>query len=141
MMPDDILRLFPSDTLADALFQAFCTGQYVIDWWEGDPRPGKDWEDDDYLSRGEYVRPRCNDDCAPLYNASWGSWGGSACTFLTEDGCSLLSDLRPYQCRMLEPKPNDKCIMHKEGTKHAIALAWLPYRDDLNIAANLYLKA
>ena len=34
------------------------------------------------------------------------------CIFLSPTGCTLEWEKRPYECRMLEPQPGQKCIKH-----------------------------
>ena len=93
-------------------------GKYAIDWFEGDPRAGKS-----DLSEGYYVRAAVKD-AERLFDPSF----GGECVFLTETGCELKFNQRPWMCRMLEPKPNGgKCVQHG-GSKREDALRWLPYR-------------
>lgn len=132
MMPDDVTGLFPAPTLAESLARAFRTGAYVIDWWLGDPV----YDGPDYILQGYYVRPRIDNDDQPLYNVGW----HGTCTFLTDDGCSPPSDLRPYQCRMLEPREEGRCFMHTEGGKWAISVAWIPHHEDLADAAREVMR-
>ena len=117
-VPDNIIRLF-GGTLEQALKAAFDSGDWVIDWWEGDPRPAKD-----ELYQGYYVRPRAINDAAGLYNPSW----GGQCSFLIGDHCKLAPEERPQACRLLEPK-EDGCVMHEPGGKREAALAWLSNHD------------
>lgn len=128
---------FPEDFTQDGdlqivLEQAFKSGNWVIDWWEGDPR-GYEYEDaaEDAVGYGFYVRPRIITEQNGLYHASW----GGQCVFLTPTGCALEPSRRPQQCRMLEPIADDKCIIHSPGTKHDAAIAWLPYHAVIMAAA------
>lgn len=117
MSPADVLRLSGSNDMAEALTETFATGDYVIDWWEGDPREGHT-----ELDRGYYLRPRVKDD-GRVFSPSW----GGACTFLISGvGCRLSAEDRPETCRALEPVPNGKCIAHA-GNKRAAALRWMPF--------------
>lgn len=121
--PEDITRNF-GDDLPIALRAAFATGLWVIDWWEGDPR-GLDYDSSDYIGRGYYIRPRMLGDNDGLYNASW---GGQCALLILGEGCSLAPELRPFSCRMIEPKGNGdgECISHGGG-KNATAMAWLEH--------------
>ena len=113
--PDDFG--LPDET---QLIAALKSGLWAIDWWEGDPRDGKD-----ELSRGFYVRPAEKGNEGRLYD---GSWGHKGCTFLTPTGCTLPAEKRPQQCQLLEPRGGDApCIGHGESEKHDYAIAWLPY--------------
>ena len=76
------------------------TGKYAIDWWEGDPR-----EDRDDVGQSYYIRPKTKGSEEHLLD---GSWGGE-CVFLTNKGCELSFNERPYDCRMLEPSSGDSC--------------------------------
>jgi len=116
--------MYPSDLEAvnkKSILKLLRTGNYAIDWWEGDPRYD---EGIDEYNHGYFLRPRTKN------TPSWfdGSWGGE-CIFLTGTGCKLKPDDRPHNCRMLEPGPNGKdCICHDES-KQGAAIAWLPYHD------------
>jgi len=108
-----------------SLYAAFTSGIYVVDWWEGDPREGMDYDDEDYMDRALYVRVRGHDDGPGVFHPAW---FGNQCILLREEGCILAPESRPMSCRMLEPS-TEKCRMHDEGGKHTMALAWLPYND------------
>lgn len=129
MMPDDI-KGYPGGMwglMSEKLYSLFYTKHYVIDCWEGDPRPDKDELDQAY-----YIRPKNDDTSHPgLYSFSW----GGRCIFLTEHGCKLEAESRPYTCRMLEPKPNKECIVHGQGGKRGCAIAWIEHTDAIERAA------
>lgn len=110
--PDDF-----GQPLKENLIAAFRSGNWAVDWWEGDPRPGM-YE----LPRGLFVRPAIKG----VYRLMDPSWGGE-CTFLTNTGCSLPYDKRPAICRLLEPSKTE-CISHW-GPKDIVALTWLPFTD------------
>lgn len=115
-----------------ALTAALNSGNWCIDWWEGDARPGKQLLDKTY-----FVRPAITPYEGELRHL--GDNGG-ICTFLQRNGCSLGSDVRPMTCRMLEPRPkrraSDKpgwrCELHGDTEKRDIAIAWIPYWEFLN---------
>lgn len=117
--PEDILRLF-GEPLEAAVSKALASGDWVIDWWEGDPREGIN-----EIDRGYYVRPRSEGDDG-LFCPSW----GGRCLLLTPNGCRLPLHLRPITCRALEPVADGKCILHAGGKREA-ALAWLGYHSIL----------
>ncbi len=122
---------FPSDLGADIsgeLRARLATGKWAIDWWEGDPREGKDELDYAY-----YLRPATIGKEGQLEDASW----GGQCTFLRDDGCSIF-DQRPTGCRGLEPAPGgdpSKCQV-RHGTKRDAAIAWIPFHAEILAALN-----
>jgi len=112
-LPSDFGEPFDPILLRNAL----CSGRYCLDWWEGDieglPSP---------RDRHWYVRP--------TYQGSegktlCGGWGGR-CTFLTDAGCSLTFDRRPWGCRFLVPSKNDDedCVMEDPSDKEFSVRAW-----------------
>jgi hypothetical protein len=113
------------------LSAAFRSKNYAIDCWEGDPRPGKS----EPGINGLFVRPATTHAVGKLYDYSW----GGECVFLTECGCSLQSERRPFGCRTLEPVSPRERMKHgcKEhgGDKREMGIAWLPYHDVLKAAA------
>lgn len=115
--------------LLDNLVKAFGTGDWAIDWWEGDPV-----EDREEIDRGYYIRPKIKG-VNKIYH---GAWGG-ICVFFTEgQGCKLSDKDRPAQCRLLEPKKNeqDECELH-ELDKQEGAIAWLLFHDVIEKAVKL----
>ena len=106
---------FPTEELRS---EALSSGRWCIDWWEGDPREGKDEVD-----TAQYMRPATKGKEGKLFDPSW----GGECTFLTEKGCELTPDKRPAQCRAVVPHPNnDDCKVDNENfTRQAIAISWL----------------
>ena len=97
-------------------------GKYAIDWWEGDAR-----DDFEELLKTYFVRPATKNKEGVLYDPSW----GGPCIFLSDDGCTLDADERPLNCKKLEPKENEKCILHDGVSKQNAAIAWIPYQDKL----------
>lgn len=108
------------------LFTALVDGRWTLDWWEGDPRPGKAELDQAY-----FVRPAILGYEGELYHPAW----FGVCTFLQPNGCELLADARPWGCRILEP--GNPCILHSEFStcKQAAAIAWLFYAAELERVA------
>jgi hypothetical protein len=129
-MPADIIEMY-GDDLRTALRNALLTGKWVLDCWEGDPRRRineMEWDDWDKYALGhvDFMRPRASKDCeGSLFSHEWGP---GRCVFLTDDGCELSEDTRPYTCRVLEPSA-DKCISHDpyEHGKLTCSLAWLEH--------------
>lgn len=123
---------YPEDfkkPLKKSLIEAFESGKWAIDWYEGDPT------NDDKLVLVYYVRPRIKG-VKELFDPSW----GGECVFLTEAGCTLKPTTRPMTCRMLEPITLTKCVFHAAKNKKECAIAWLPYQDTILKAAKV-LKA
>lgn len=112
---------YPEDfkkPLSKSLLIAFKSGNWAIDWWEGDPT------NKDNLEKAYYVRPRVKDN-NNLFDPSF----GGECIFLNENGCTLKPEERPQSCRLLEPRENGlNCICHGKS-KRGAAVAWLPYTD------------
>lgn len=106
----------------EKLDSALASGRWAIDWWEGDPRPGKD-----EMSKAYFVRPAVKGHEGRIYH---GAWGGE-CTFLGPYGCELASDERPRECRHLEPLPEGVCEMHGDCGKQSAAIAWIPHAEAL----------
>lgn len=114
---------FPEDfgePLLENLIEAFESGNWAIDWWEGDPR-----KNEDKLDRAYYIRPRIKG-INKLFDPSW----GGECIFLNKKVCILPPEKRPMSCKMLEPKPKGEDCIHHNGTgKREAAIAWLPFTD------------
>lgn len=123
--------------IRNAIVEALLSGKWAVDCWDGDPRPGKSWDDDDALSCAMYVRPRRKG--APVWDKAW-SDGRHPCILLTPTGCSLSHDARPSECRGLVPHPEGamKCESSEEFDKRQNAIAWIPYQGIIDEALNLY---
>jgi hypothetical protein len=118
-----------------ALKAALDSGQYAIDWWEGDPRD-LDYDDPKRVSAGYFVRPAIVGHEGERHHASW----GGVCTFWTRDvGCAFPFDARPTGCRALIPDagnfPGGCHSALGPNEKRAAALAWLPYHAAIETAA------
>ena len=111
--------------ILENLIEAFKSKKWAIDWYEGDPRRGKD-------GRGEFyfVRPADKEYGEEFLFCPL--WKGE-CVFLTPEGCSLTEEKRPLQCWTLIPREDFKCIQYL--TKREIAILWIPYRDIILEAA------
>jgi hypothetical protein len=113
---------------AQLIRKRLLSGNYVVDWWEGDPEEGGS------LDVCYYLRARAKSD--PPDSLHNGSWGGECVLFTEGKGCALDFEQRPAQCRSLVPAPHDypnRCFQHEqEYTKRGIALAWRPYQQLLS---------
>jgi len=120
-LPDDF-----GEPLLENLTQAFRSGFYAVDWWEGDPT-GKDM-----FAYGYFVRPKVKGE-NKIYSPSW----GGECIFLKTTGCELKPEDRPANCRLLEPKEDEngelKCELH-EINKKLVAIAWIPFHNIIHEA-------
>jgi len=113
----------------DSLVARFIISKCAIDWWEGDPR-----EDQYELGVAYYIRP-AHKGVRKLCDPSW----GGECCHLTQEGCALVFDKRPWQCRELVPELGHKCS--KGVDKREVALAWIPYQKMIIEAKTLILNA
>jgi len=123
--PDDFEKI--NKNMIKALLES---GDYAVDWWEGDPRPGEN-----RIPQGYYLRPSTT--LGKKHHRVFDpSWGGE-CVFLSKSGCVLSPEDRPWGCRMLEPNPDKATRENPQGckthapygfSKQAAAVAWLPYR-------------
>ena len=113
------------DEMLKNIITGFKAKKFAIDWYEGDPREGQD-----KLCSVEYVRPAIKG-IRKLYDPSW---GGGECIFLTDKGCKLAPEKRPYQCRMLEPHKKH-CISHDYKDKAEAARDWIPFAQLIKDAA------
>ena len=114
---------YPEDfPTREELLAALDSGRWAIDWWEGDARKGKE-----ELNRTYYVRPAIKGHEGRRHHAGW----GGECTFLTGEGCSLVPDARPRECRQLDPMADGKCEVHDGTSKQGAAVAWLARAGEL----------
>ncbi len=103
-------QFFPADLGPDQASREakardlLATGDYSIDWWEGDP--------DIYFLRPATVAAR-----GEIFDPSW----GGRCVLLGEDGCTLAREDRPTVCKALKPSATGSC----DGIgKSEVANAW-----------------
>lgn len=108
------------------LTEAFKSGKWAVDWWEGDPTDGD-------LDRAYWIRPAIRGG----HNLFDPSWGGT-CIFHGDDGCALDLQDRPQECRELQPvpKPRDGCVA-TGITKKEAAIAWIEHFDVIEEAARI----
>lgn len=103
------------------------SGKWAIDCWDGDPREkhshGKIYRD--FFHQVYYFRPKTKENEEYLTDFSW----GGECIFLSDKGCVLPAEKRPYECRELEPKPDFQCKSH--NNKQNIIFLWLPYQKEI----------
>lgn len=96
------------------------TGDYSIDWYEGDPR---EYYTEDVRSAVYHIRPATRSARGRLLDPSW----GGECVFLEADGCSLPRDDRPSVCKSLIPAEDGPCT--NGISKQQLAIAWLDDHD------------
>ena len=91
------------------------SGNYAVDWWEGDVM-GEDRRGQSHYLRARNVRE----------SAYCGSWGG-VCVLLTDQGCSLSFSERPFGGKAVIPSKSGECptIYSKEQS----AKDWYQYND------------
>lgn len=113
---------FDHNDLVNSIVQKINSGKYCIDWWEGDIGPTN------ILSQIYFIRPSHKNKIGEIKDPSW----GGECVFLTENGCQLSFDSRPYQCKALVPKDdNTRC----HGIiKEKLIPIWRKYQDEINQA-------
>jgi hypothetical protein len=120
---------------------AFLSGKWCIDWWEGDPR--KDGYEDAGYSTAPYIRPR-HENSRGIRDDALFNYG--ECVFLTDSGCSLEAAdrngstyVRPTGCQLLLAKIEvvddgieiDCDYADGKQFKRKAAIAWLPYSNKL----------
>jgi len=110
--PDD-------DALRTALKERLATGEWSIDWWDGDPREGQN-----EIERAYYLRPATRQGRGRIFDPSY----GGVCNFFQDGkGCRIF-DTRPTGCRGVEPSPTGPCAP-RYASKQDAAIAWIPYID------------
>ncbi len=85
--PDDIMTMFPSESLIDSVDLALKSKRFCIDWYEQE-------------SPGYYIRPATKGKEGAVRDPSW----GGTCTFHSKSGCELSFEKRPIGCKVLKPK-------------------------------------
>lgn len=116
---------WPEDNNEKSIRIKLSSGNYALDWWEGDTEDGGD------LRRVLFLRPSTKGMEGQVFDASW----GGECGFLTSTGCSLSAEDRPRGCRELEPVEGGACINH-DGAKEGAAKAWRPQQEMLERIGN-----
>lgn len=117
-LPDDF---GPPEKLRDNLREALASGNWSVDWWDGDPTNG-------YREQSYYIRPATKDMAGvSILDASW----GGVCVFYTSEGCSIF-EKRPSGCRGLRPNPDNfpDCFIEHSSKKEA-AIAWYHHNEML----------
>jgi Fe-S-cluster containining protein len=117
--PEDFKLSKPSDN-HNFLVNSLKSGKWCIDWWEGDPRKGHDEFIISY-----FIRPVMKGHENELTHAGW----GGECIFLSDKGCTLPAGKRPKNCKMLEPRSDNLCILHNNMGKQKSCIAWIPFRE------------
>lgn len=149
MHPADVIRAAgwlgvgtSRPTLDAALRIVLETGQFCIDWWEGDVRRDetspvtKFAGPADALLVTQFVRPVVKGNYGRVRDATW----GGECIFLGKGGCMLSFADRPRDCRILRPVkaegPTVVCCYENPARwvnpKKAASFAWLPFQDTID---------
>ena len=103
--------------LEESLIEAFRSGHWAIDWYDGDPVKYR------YkLHNVLFIRPKVKG-VSELFDPTW----GGECIFLAYDGCTLKPLERPRGCRLMEPMTTNKCLLHG-GDKAACTRPWISYQ-------------
>lgn len=105
------------------LRERLLSGMWALDYWEGNPINSSQY----YKGIFYYLRPATTEDNRRLVFDP--SWHGSCC-LLTPTGCSLPWRRRPTECRTLKPG-KDSCYAPEGTDKRSAAIAWAPYREDM----------
>jgi hypothetical protein len=104
-----------SEKIYERLVQLFSSMCWQIDCWERYK-----------YGKGYYIRPTTLKGRGELFHAAWCNEG---CVFLQTDGCSLMFDNRPYECKELVPRES-QCLRTESKGKHPRHIAadkWLRY--------------
>ena len=110
---------FGDNITYELLESAMETNNIAIDWYELDDG-----------GMGLYLRPRHVD--GGKIDPSW----EGQCVNLTDNGCKLSFDERPYGCKSLVPNISNACVEGTVSKLNAYEI-WKPYQDILN---KLYKK-
>jgi len=126
-----------------ALLEVLESDEWVVVHWDGDPRERYNEETDEYeyppvgerVGAVYFPRPQYKNKIDTLHDDRW-PWDGDGCNFLTESGCRLSFEKRPYGCRSLIPKWSETfekfACSHEGGQENKrAALNWLPFQDKL----------
>ncbi|MDP4086318.1 MAG: hypothetical protein Q8934_17130 [Bacillota bacterium] len=117
---------FQEETTLHFLISLLESGNWSIDWLEGDPRYSiRDGEPK--LNRCYALRvARVND--TGVFTKSF---GGACVLWSLEKGCSLPFENRPIECRFLKPIRSMSCKSNGKYSKEYCAKRWIPYQDML----------
>lgn len=106
---------------------ALRSGDWSLDWWEGDVRGGERG-DEGMLDRTLFVRPATVSGRGRLFDPSY----GDRCGFLRDDvGCSLSEAARPYGCLDLMPVQGGNCLRSEGEKKSSDIFLWVSFQDFL----------
>lgn len=123
----------PSDIELSKITEMLQSGEYCIDWWEGDPRTNRD-----ELGQVYFLRPAMKGAAGKVFDPSWGN---DECVFLSKEGtgCKLTYTERPRGCKIIQPKEDHKCSI-AGSPKRAGALLWLKHTETLEDAAHKVME-
>lgn len=144
--PADIERLLEQKISTNLLLKVFLTEKIAIDWYESDPRYDimdnkQAYNGGDGFQEVYYLRPR---GINALHKLKDPSFRNNPCMHLNEQtGCELPEANRPFGCRSLVPNPLNfpyGCSYSKDidGSKQAMAIAWIPYQQMIEEAIEIY---
>lgn len=114
-LPDDLGQTV--EERQDKALQLLKSGDYSIDWYEGDPRLFSQKLGDDLRDRVYYLRPSTKRAHGIIFDPSW----GGECVLLGSNGCTLKREDRPTICKALVPSEKGCNGMSKQEC----ALLWL----------------
>lgn len=124
LSPRDVFK--NEEPSIEKLIAFLSSGNYSVDWWDGDVKGGT-------RSETYYVRPR-HKGVPELFDPSW----GGECIFLTENGCSLDWEHRPYGGKALVPSyegGHRKC--HSDYNKFECCVEWYPLQEMFDTLAEM----
>lgn len=113
---------FDCEITVESVEKLLDTGKVSIDWYEIDNG-----------GRGYFLRSRHAN--GGKVDPSW----GDRCVNLTDTGCSLEFDKRPFGCRSLIPEKNERgeCTKGAVGKEESYII-WKPYQDVLSVVCDKY---
>jgi Fe-S-cluster containining protein len=125
---------FDHEITADFLETILKTGNWAIDWWDGEIRENIEFDDPNQMGQCYAIRPAHTND-ESVFSPSW---GGVCVLWSLEKGCSLPYKNRPLECRSLKPKEKMEmhCIPDKKYNKQYAIMQWLPYQKTIVEAGN-----
>lgn len=122
---------FQKEITVPYLISLLQSGNWSIDWLEGDPRQSIP-EGETKVTYCYVLRPaRVND--TGVFSKGF---GGACVLWSLEIGCSLPFEHRPLECRSLKPIRSMSCKSNGKYSKEYYARKWLPYQNMLLEAAH-----
>jgi hypothetical protein len=117
-----------SEEIETSLTEAFKTGTWAIDWWQGDT------ESDGDLEEVFFIRPAAVGVDALYHGAAY----DRRCVFLGDNGCRLTPETRPDGCLLLVPNDDhSECLPGPvRDYKITYARQWRAYQKEIVAAAH-----